>query len=221
MGEFIRLWTSREGRWTSPKFLIGESYGTTGPPPSPVTCKMRHGLFLNGILLISVVLNFQTLDFSHGNDLPHILFLPTFRHGLVSQPPGRGLPTISAPPWTRWKSSPPGRTPWPSSRGSSLPADKRAEVVHPTSRFTGLSPDYVERTNLRIDIFRFIKELLRDQRRTVGHLDGQLPGHGPGRRRGTDRVQSQLFGHPGLSPRSSTTICAENSNSRAMCTTKS
>ena len=65
-------------RWISPKFLIGESYGTTRAAGLSGYLQDRHGLYLNGIMLISAILNFQTADFVHGNDLPYILFLPTY-----------------------------------------------------------------------------------------------------------------------------------------------
>ena len=77
VGAFIRLITSRLQRWSSPKFLIGESYGTTRAAGLAGYLQTRHGLFLNGIMLISSILNFQTARFVVGNDLPYILFLPT------------------------------------------------------------------------------------------------------------------------------------------------
>ncbi|MGH3631918.1 MAG: S10 family peptidase, partial [Sciscionella sp.] len=89
VGEVIRSWTSRNGRWLSPKFLAGESYGTTRAAGLAEHLQNRHGLYLNGIMLISSVLDFSSLDFSEGNDLPYSLFLPTYAaiahyHGLHS-----------------------------------------------------------------------------------------------------------------------------------------
>lgn len=78
VGEFIRLYTSRNMRWTSPKFLIGESYGTTRAAGLSGYLQERHGMFLNGIMLISSILEFSTARFLPGNDLPYILFLPTY-----------------------------------------------------------------------------------------------------------------------------------------------
>src|SRR5574341_2278219 len=78
VGDFIRLYTTRYNRWLSPKFLIGESYGTTRAAGLSGYLQERHGLYLNGLMLISAVLNFQTARFGPGNDLPHILFLPTY-----------------------------------------------------------------------------------------------------------------------------------------------
>ena len=78
VGDFIRLFTSRANRWASPKFLAGESYGTTRSAALSGYLQDHHGMFLNGIILISTVLNFQTLRFARGNDLPYVLFLPTY-----------------------------------------------------------------------------------------------------------------------------------------------
>lgn len=74
VGDFIRLYTSRYGRWLSPKYLAGESYGTTRAAGLAGYLQERHGLYLNGLMLISAVLHFQTLSFDHGNDLPYMLF---------------------------------------------------------------------------------------------------------------------------------------------------
>jgi len=78
VGDFIRLYTTRYGRWLSPKFLIGESYGTTRAAGLTGYLQERHGLYLNGIMLISSVLDFTTLDFNLNNDLPYILYLPGY-----------------------------------------------------------------------------------------------------------------------------------------------
>ena len=77
IGEFIRHWISRNDRWSSPKFLAGESYGTTRAAGLASYLQSRHGMYLNGICLISSVINWQTKVFNVGNDLPHILILPT------------------------------------------------------------------------------------------------------------------------------------------------
>src|SRR5687767_2168815 len=78
VGQFIRLHTTRNNRWTSPKFLAGESYGTTRAAGLSEHLLDQHGIALNGVMLISTVLNFQTIAFTDENDLPFVLFLPTF-----------------------------------------------------------------------------------------------------------------------------------------------
>src|ERR1700704_4906965 len=78
VADFIRLYTTRNKRWSSPKFLAGESYGTTRAAGLSGYLQQRYGMYLNGIILISSILNFQTAEFDTGNDLPYILFLPTY-----------------------------------------------------------------------------------------------------------------------------------------------
>lgn len=78
VGEFIRLYVTRHKRWSSPKFIIGESYGTTRAAGLSGELNGRHHMNVNGIMLVSTVLNFQTLSFSAGNDLPYVLFLPSY-----------------------------------------------------------------------------------------------------------------------------------------------
>src|SRR4051812_5262557 len=88
VGEFIRLWTSRQDRWLSPKFLAGESYGTTRAAALAAYLANGCGMYLNGLILISTALDIGSLNFSEGNDLPYALFLPTYTaaahyHGVI------------------------------------------------------------------------------------------------------------------------------------------
>lgn len=178
VGEFIRLLTTRLKRWSSPKFLIGESYGTTRAAGLAGHLLERHGLVFNGVMLISTILNFQTARFTVGNDLPNLLFLPTYTatawyHGqlpadLQARPLRQVLDEVEAFVMGEYALA--------LMRGDSLPAADRADIAAKLARFTGLDASYVERTNLRVDIFRFTKELLRDQRRTVGRLDSRFIG---------------------------------------------
>ncbi len=77
VGEFIRLYLTRYQRWTSPLFLVGESYGTTRAAGLSGYL-IDKGIALSGVVLVSSVLNFQTLEFSRGNDLPYELYLPSY-----------------------------------------------------------------------------------------------------------------------------------------------
>ena len=178
VGDFIRLYLTRSKRWTSPKFLAGESYGTTRAAGLSGYLQQRYGMYLNGIILISSILNFQTAEFDTGNDLPYILYLPTYtaiawyHKKLPVDLQSSGLPkaveesrNFAAHEYTDVLMS-----------GDHLPAARQKEVATKLSRLTGLSAEYVERSNLRIEIQRFDKELLRDQRRTVGRLDGRFTG---------------------------------------------
>jgi carboxypeptidase C (cathepsin A) len=177
VGDFIRLYASRYLRWTSPKFLIGESYGTTRAAGLSGYLQERHGMYFNGIMLISSILNFATARFTVGNDLPYILFLPTY----------------TATAWYHKRLAPELQTDLRATlrevvqfargeytlalaQGAALPADARAQIATKLARYTGLAVEYVERANLRIEIFRFTKELLREERRTVGRLDSRFKG---------------------------------------------
>ncbi len=177
VGDFIRLFTSRYGRWTSPKFLAGESYGTTRAAGLAGYLQDRHGLYLNGLMLISSILNFQTALFDPGNDLPYLLFLPTYT--ATAWYHKRLVPSLQhdlraalreAEAFAR------GDYALALLQGAALPAERRRNIAARLARLTGLSLDYVERANLRIEIQRFTKELLRDKRRTVGRLDSRYQG---------------------------------------------
>ena len=178
MGEFIRLFTTRFKRWGSPKFLIGESYGTTRAAALAGNLQNRHSLYLNGIMLISSILNFQSVSFHTGNDLPYILFLPTYTatawyHGclaeaLQSRPLREVLAEVEA--FAR------GEYTLALMQGARLPVAQQAAIAQRLAAYTGLAEAYILRTNLRINIYRFVKELLREQRRTVGRLDSRFTG---------------------------------------------
>ena len=177
VGDFIRLYVSRNHRWASPRYLIGESYGTTRAAGLSGYLQERHGLYLNGIMLVSVVLNFMTLRFAPGNDLPYLLFLPTYAatahyHGRLGQDVPGDLPALLA----EVEGFAMNEYALALLRGDALPTEERAAIAARLARYTGLSADYIDRTNLRIDIHRFVKELLRDRRRTVGRLDSRYTG---------------------------------------------
>ena len=177
VGDFIRLYVSRNHRWTSPRYLIGESYGTTRAAGLSGYLQERHGFYLNGIMLVSVVLNFMTVRFAPGNDLPYLLFLPTYAataryHGKL----GADVPGDLAELLAEVEAFAMNEYALALLRGDALPAEERTAIAERLARYTGLSADYIARTNLRIDIHRFVKELLRNQRRTAGRLDSRYTG---------------------------------------------
>lgn len=179
VGDFIRLYTSRYARWTSPKYLIGESYGTTRAADLSRYLQMRHGMYLNGLMLISSVLNFQTLRFAPGNDLPYCLFLPSYAatawyhvklpKPLQDKPLREVLDEVEAFAMSDYTLA--------LMKGSGLSEKERRTLLRKLVRYTGLSETYLEQTNLRINIHRFVKELLRAERRTVGRLDSRVKGY--------------------------------------------
>jgi carboxypeptidase C (cathepsin A) len=177
VGDFIRLYTTRYRRWLSPKFLIGESYGTTRAAGLSGYLQERHGLYLNGIMLVSVVLDFQTIDFQPMNDLPYVLYVPSYAatawyHGRLDPELQKDLQTTlrKAEAFARDEYGP------ALMENDALAPRERAAIAAKLARFTGLSREYVERVNLRVEILRFTKELLRDRRRTVGRLDSRFTG---------------------------------------------
>jgi len=177
VGDFIRLYTTRYQRWTSPKFLIGESYGTTRAAGLSGYLQDRHGMYLNGIMLISSILNFQTAYFHSGNDLPYILFLPTYcatawYHHRLSEDLQKDLHSTLE----EVEAFALGDYAHALMEGDDLQDEDRLLIARKLARYTGLSNDYIERTNLRIEILRFTKELLRHARRTVGRLDSRFKG---------------------------------------------
>ena len=172
IGEVIRLWVSRKERWLSPKFLAGESYGTLRAAGLASHLQERHGMYLNGLLLISSVLDMGTLRFTEGNDLPYSLYVPTYAaiahyHGLHGDRP---LDDVLADA----EDFAAKELPWALARGARLSTQDRAEAVATLASLTGLSESYVDRVNLRIEHVRYFTELLRDKGLVVGRMDGRF-----------------------------------------------
>ncbi|MEV0626038.1 S10 family peptidase [Nonomuraea wenchangensis] len=177
VGEIIRLWTTRNGRWMSPKFLAGESYGTVRAAGLADHLQSRYGMYLNGVMLISSVLDFITGDFNQGNDLAYALYLPTYAaiahyHGLHGDRPLADVLREAEEYAAR-------DYPWALARGARLTPEERAAAVARIAALTGLSEDYVDRVDLRVEHIRFFTELLRSRRQVVGRLDGRFVGWDP------------------------------------------
>jgi carboxypeptidase C (cathepsin A) len=177
VADFIRIYTTRSSRWTSPKFLAGESYGTTRAANLSGYLQQHMGYALNGVMLISAVLNFGTISFDRGNDLPYILFLPTY----------------TATAWYHKKLAPDLMASQSKAleesqqfaaheyslalmKGDAISSEERAQTVQKLARLTGLSAKFIDESDMRVPIFRFTKELLHDERRTVGRYDSRLEG---------------------------------------------
>jgi len=177
VGDFIRLYTTRYHRWLSPKFLIGESYGTTRAAGLSGHLEDRYGMYLNGIALVSTVLDFSTISFAPGNDLPYVLFLPTetaaaWYHKKL--PPD--LQADRAKALAESERFAMGDYSRALMEGSALPAADRQQIVKSVARLTGLSEDFVDRANLRVRAQQFFKELLRNERLTIGRYDARRTG---------------------------------------------
>jgi len=178
VGDFIRMYLTRNERWSSPKFLAGESYGTTRAAALSEHLQNQLGINLNGIVLLSSVLNFEVLGFDSGNDLPYPLFLPTYtaaawyHNKLPKDLQSAGL--LKAIDESKRYAAGPYTTAL--FKGDTISAEERSTVVKNLARLTGLSPQFVDENNLRIRGGRFEKELLRDQHRIVGRYDSRLEG---------------------------------------------
>ncbi|MHA2175965.1 MAG: S10 family peptidase [Candidatus Hodarchaeales archaeon] len=177
VGEFIRLFSSRFKRWNSPKFLVGESYGTTRAAGLAGHLHTELGMFLNGIMLISSILNFQTARFTPGNDLPPILFLPTYTasawyHNMLPEELQadlhKTLNEVKEFALDDYASA--------LMKGDQLSTEDENRILNQLTRYTGLSSQYIRGANLRINIHKFVKELLRKEHRTIGRLDSRFTG---------------------------------------------
>jgi carboxypeptidase C (cathepsin A) len=182
-GEFIRLYISRYDRWTSPLFLLGESYGTTRAA-GVAGYLADHGISFNGVTLLSMAVDFQTLEWNKSNDLPYVLLVPTFNMiaGYHHKLPADLMQDMAK---TRQEV-----VHWATNdymlalgKGDPMTADERRKIVEQLARYTGLRPEVVENKNLRIDVPTFTHELLLDQKLVVGRLDGRFstpdPQEGP------------------------------------------
>ena len=174
VGEFIRLYLGRYERWSSPLFMVGESYGTTRAAGLSGYL-FEHGVAFNGVMLISSILNFQTTDFAVGNDLPYIIFLPTYAdaawyHKKLAPELQQDFPKLRAEV-EQWAATGYAEA---LAKGDRLTPQERSAVAEKLARYTGLSKKYVEQHNLRIDEGHFTKELMRDEDKIVGRLGQSL-----------------------------------------------
>ncbi|MBZ0280151.1 MAG: peptidase S10 [Anaerolineae bacterium] len=177
VGEVIRLYLTRYKRWDSPLFLAGESYGTMRAA-GLAGALIDKGIAFNGVMMISTIMNFQTARFDRGNDLPYALFLPTYTatawyhqklpKDLQKHPLRKVLAEAAA--WAE------GDYTAALMKGDRLTETERQTVIEKLMRYTGVEARFIDHSNLRIEIFRFCKELLRDEKRTVGRLDSRFKG---------------------------------------------
>ncbi|HET7476270.1 MAG TPA: peptidase S10 [Dermatophilaceae bacterium] len=174
VGELIRLWTTRNNRWMSPKLLAGESYGTLRAAALADHLQTRYAMYLNGVVLISSVLDLGSIGLDHPDDRAYPNFLPAYAaiahyHG---KHPGRSLPDVLA----EAEAYAARDYPWVLSRGNRLTDAERDEAVATVARLAGVSADYVHRADLRLEHLRYFTELLRDQGLDVGRLDARFTG---------------------------------------------
>jgi carboxypeptidase C (cathepsin A) len=198
-GEFINNYLTAYNRWTSPKYLIGESYGTIRSAGLSQEIQERHGIELNGVVLVSSLLTYQTLSPAPDNDVAYAANIETFTADAwfhKKLPPDlQGLSIKQAVDQSRtfaW-----GDYVLALTKGNTLTDAERTAMAQKVARFTGLSAQFVLNANLRVSAERFRKELLRDKRLTIGRLDGRftsLDADAAGERQEFDISNSALQG---------------------------
>lgn len=173
--QFITTWLSRNGRWNSPKFIIGESYGTFRAA-AVANLLQQRGVHLNGLNLLSMVLDLSTLTFSPGDDRPYIYYLPSYAavawyHQVLPNRPA------SLKPWVD-EARRYAATDYAAAlmKGSALGEAERDAVAKRLSAFTGLSEDFLKRAELRPTLGQFNAELMRSRRLTAGRIDARFAG---------------------------------------------
>jgi carboxypeptidase C (cathepsin A) len=175
IAEFIRLYITKNTRWPSPKFLIGESYGTTRAAALSGELLDTHRINLNGIMLVSTVLNFQTIWGGEGNDLPHALYLPSY--AATAWYHKKLAPDLQKKPvedlLKEAETFASGDYNQALLLGSALAPAQRSKVVKQMARLTGLSESFIDASNLRVSLSRFNAELLRSERRVIGRFDSR------------------------------------------------
>jgi carboxypeptidase C (cathepsin A) len=177
VGDFIRLYTTRSSRWGSPKYLAGESYGTTRAANLANHMQSRLGMRLNGIILVSAVLNFGTIRFDEGNDMPYPLFLPSYTAtAWYHKKLGTELQGDLKKALAESEAFSTGEYLQALQKGLELSESERKTVAAKVARLTGLSEEYVLRNDLRVEGQRFMRELLRDRSKTVGRYDSRYTG---------------------------------------------
>jgi carboxypeptidase C (cathepsin A) len=185
IGEFIRLYLTKYNRWTSPKFVIGESYGTTRAAGLSDFLQNRYGIYLNGIILVSAVLNFQTLDFSPGNELPFELYMPSYTAAawyhkkLAPELLNKRLTDVLSE--AEDFASHDYRTAL--FEGDKLSPEKKQEIADRLSQFIGLPPNYISQLGDEVPFDLFATHLLMEQNRQIGRYDSRYTGmrYNPGR----------------------------------------
>jgi carboxypeptidase C (cathepsin A) len=192
-GEFIRLYLSRYERWDSPLFLLGESYGTTRAA-GIAGYLADHGISFNGVTLLSMALDFQTLEWNKSNDLPYYLLVPTFNmiagyhHKLAADLTQDVAKTRDEV--VRWSMNDYALA---LGKGDALTPEEHRKIVEQLARYTGLRPEVVEAHNMRIDVPTFTHELLLDQKLISGRLDGRFTSPDPDHERFYDPASAAIL----------------------------
>lgn len=176
VANFIARYLSEHGRWASPKYLLGESYGGIRSGGVAYELLTKHTISLDGVILVSPYMHFIAGNNGAENDLANVNTFTTFaatawyHEAIDDRPAELGAFLAEAETFAHETYAP------VLLKGSRATAEERAEVLAGLERFTGISADYWDRANLRMDESRFAKEVLRDRRKTVGRIDSRFAG---------------------------------------------
>jgi len=178
-GEFIRMFLTRYDRWTSPLFMLGESYGTTRAA-GVAGYLADKGIAFSGITLLSTVLNFQTVENTKTNDQAYIFLIPTYTmtaayHHKLAPELTQDL-IKSRQEAERWASNEYAQA---LAKGDALTPQERETTIEQMARYTGLSKTFLDQADLRVDVPKFTHNLLLDQKLRVGRLDTRFTGPDP------------------------------------------
>jgi len=177
VGEFIRLWTTRNERWLSPKYLCGESYGVFRAAGLAEHLHSRYGMYLNGVVLLSGVMDFATLREGPGNDLPSIVFLPALTataHYHKRLPDDLQEDLNNAIDESRTFAN--NEYALALLQGQTLSGEARAALASQLARFTGLPQTLIEDHDLQVSSSVFREHLLRDEGLIIGRYDSRITG---------------------------------------------
>jgi carboxypeptidase C (cathepsin A) len=176
VSRFIKQYITDNGRWNSPKYLLGESYGTTRSAGVVDYLQTRAGMAFNGVILVSVAVDLGAIFAVPGNDRPYPLYLPSYAatawyHKLLPNPPK------DLEPWlTEVRRFAAGEYAAALAEGDRLSAERRTDIIKKLHAYTGLSEQYLDLANMRVSEGEFTQELLRQHRVTVGRLDSRFSG---------------------------------------------
>jgi carboxypeptidase C (cathepsin A) len=176
-GQFINIYINRNGRWNSPKFLMGESYGTFRSAVLGNYLQQRYTMHLNGIVLISSVLDLSSLTFGPGDDRVYVYYLPSYaaaawyHKALKNRPANLEAFIDEARQYAKSEYAA------ALFKGDKISAADKDATAKKLSYFTGLSEDYLKKANLRVSLGQFNVELLRSRGLTIGRIDARFTGY--------------------------------------------
>lgn len=176
VSQFVRTWIDENNRWNSPKFIAGESYGTPRAAVMSDILTNRMGVSINGIMLISAVLDYQNSRQQHGGLMYYVSMLPTmaatawYHNALPNKPADIKAFLAEVRQWaiSDYLAG--------LAQGQRLSAEKRQQMIDKLHAYTGLKKSFLEDTDMRVSVQRFFKELLRDRGNTVGRIDSRYLG---------------------------------------------